>query len=287
MIKTNQVNLHPLWAERDLAIQNWLDSQTNTNWRGNIPGLHFQNCPTIKSAFSTEFEGIEYMFGFLNCQEDFPTWNSALPDSPFACYKPSKLALYTTDNIIFQAFCAVAIKNSLGFEYDRVKSIFEFGASFGDMWYLLQSAGFYSHEKYYTTLEIESINSILMERADFDATGPTNILTEINWDNLADSPHPRGRQGEDNYIIELPPEKRPRWDETLYLSINGLSEVPVAARANYLSVNPKYFAFVYTDRFEEIDNKSYFANLQYTKTNYQWKYLVANNLNFCLGKLIS
>lgn len=184
----------------------------------------------------------------------------------------------SSGNLIHHAYHLQQLVEEINVSINMIDFVFEFGGGYGSMCRLFKNLGFNKKyvifdllpfsllQKYY----LKSLGHKLLTVNEFyrDMPGVLCISDIEELKNVLKTVNPLNRN--------------------LFISTWSISETPMDLRNNIFQLLDKFnlFLLAYQDRFKEVDNIDYFANMQKTTTDIRWanrKIEHAHGNNYLIG----
>lgn len=258
-------SLHPPQSKSESAWSN--NRKRIRDFLINEDPRKFFLCETLRNTMlvgNTHYTGLE-LKTLRKAQFWKTRWEKALTESSGLKFLPHPLFPLSNGNLIHHGFHILQFEEKTKRSVEDCAFIFEFGGGYGNMCRLIHRLGFKGKYVIFDLPEFSLLQEFFLK------------LNGLNVLDTADTANNRGQQGIACVadMSELH-SMLPKDGVDLFIATWSLSETPLKLRENFRSIitNSRYGLFAYQDRFEEVDNKLYFAELINSKHSESWDWKI-------------
>lgn len=247
-------DLDELPEPKTAAERNWTNNRKRIRqfFLLNDPRRFF-SCGALRATMIVEDENFTSIeLGLLKKYTSWTErWSPILTEPAELAPPPHSVMPRTSANTIHHVFHIATFENSTGYKVENAKLIVEFGGGYGNVCRLAHELGFVGKYVIFDLPEMSILQrfylasrgiSVFHSVSDFNAA-ESGVLCVTSVDLLMDA------------IGESPVD--------VFVATWSLSEAPLDVRDLMVPVFKKTLRFLlaYQERFEDVDNRSYFRNL--------------------------
>lgn len=208
------------------------------------------------------FRGNEEELRFLQGLPASGGYMNAIAESPIGA--PDRYPAFpaSSGNLIHHAYSIAQLEQTFALSVRSLKTVIEFGGGYGSLARYIYQSGFDGN---YVILDLPEF-SLLQE---YFLTSLTDLQLAVDRTG-----HPGSRRSVS--LVSSPNEYRARvagQPMDLFIATWSLSESPVAFRETILEITgaPKFFLIAYHEKFNDIDNRTYFEGFAAKRNDYVWR----------------
>jgi hypothetical protein len=234
------------------GVWDWARSRLVAHIRDDDP-RRFLHWPEIRSTmFLTDSSYSPTELDALMNHLLWKRWQSVLTEDPCGCPVPSRLAFYTSDNLIHHAYHALTLDEQLGGLQD-FDEIIELGGGFGSFVRLIRRLGITSDYCIYDFPEFLALQRYYLASVALHREEP-GITQNVRYVSSID-------------------ECSSRNSARLFVAFWSLSEMPLSDREHWYDIIAKCsgIAIAFQPTFEGVDNKLWFDELC-QRIGFVWDY---------------